>query len=84
MEVPGGLFNVADDGAAPKREITSWLAQQMGLPAPAFTGAPAAGRRAVTPDRVIVNARIKAVLGWRPRYPTFREGYKNRLALGSE
>ena len=84
MNVPGGLFNVADDGAAPKGEITSWLAQEMGLPAPTFTGVPAAGRRAVTPDRIIVNARIKSVLGWRPRYPTFREGYKNRLALRSE
>lgn len=83
-DVAGGLFNVADDGAAPKREITSWLAQQMGLPEPTFTGTPAAGRRAVTPDRIILNARIKAVLGWRPRYPTFREGYKNRLALRSE
>lgn len=84
IDVPGGLFNVADDGAAPKIEITSWLAQQMGLAAPTFTGAPATGRRAVTPDRIIVNARIKSVLGWQPRYPTFREGYKNRLALRSE
>jgi len=78
--VAGGTFNVADDGAAPKREIADWLAGRLGLPPPRFTGAPAAGRRAVTPDRVIANARIKAVLGWRPRFPDFRAGYENLLS----
>ncbi|MGC4072639.1 MAG: NAD-dependent epimerase/dehydratase family protein [Nibricoccus sp.] len=71
----GQIFNVTDDGAAPKAEIVNWLAGKLGLPAPVFSGAPAAGRRAVTPDRVIDNAKIKRVLGWRPRYPSFREGY---------
>ncbi len=70
-----GVFNVADDGAAPKAEMVNWLAARLGVPEPAFTGAPATGRRAVTPDRVIANDRIKRVLGWRPVYPTFREGY---------
>jgi nucleoside-diphosphate-sugar epimerase len=41
---------------------------------------PAAGRREVTPDRVIVNAKAKAMLGWRPEYPTFREGYGKILS----
>ncbi len=71
----GEVFNVADDGAAPKSEIVSWLAGKLGVATPGFSGAPAAGRRAVTPDRVIDNAKIKQVLGWRARYPSFREGY---------
>ncbi len=74
-EVQGGIFNVADDGAAPKAEVVAFLAEKLGLPAPRFTGEPARGRRAITPDRVIANDRIKRVLGWRPRYPTYREGY---------
>ncbi len=74
-DVSGGVFNVADDRAAPKAEVVNWLAARLGVPPPAFTGTPATGRRAVTPDRVISNDRIKSVLGWRPRYPTFREGY---------
>jgi nucleoside-diphosphate-sugar epimerase len=82
--VEGGVFNVADDGPASKQEIVCWLAEQLDVPTPTFTGAPADGRRAVTPDRIISNSRLKALLGWRPRYPTFREGYKNMLALGSE
>lgn len=74
--VDGGIFNAADDGAAPKAVIADWLAGRLGLPMPAFSGVPAGGRRAITPDRVIANDRIKSVLGWHPRFPTFREGYE--------
>lgn len=73
-------LNLADDGAARKSEIVAWLAARMGVPPPRFTGAPAGGRRAVTPDRVIANARAKAVLGWRPSWPTFREGAASLLS----
>lgn len=78
--VASTVFNVADDGAARKREIVEWLASRLGVPAPTFTGAPSGGRRAVTPDRIIANAKLKATLGWRPNYPTFREGYAGILA----
>ncbi|MFM9956216.1 MAG: epimerase, partial [Opitutaceae bacterium] len=61
-------------------EITTWLAAQLGVPPPRFTGVPAEGRRDMTPDRVIVNAKAKAMLGWRPEYPTFREGYGKILS----
>ncbi len=78
--VTSGVFNLADDGAATKAEIVAWVAARLGVAAPRFTGEPAAGRREVTPDRVIVNAKAKAVLGWRPVYPSFREGYENLLS----
>lgn len=74
-KVRNEIFNLADDGAARKAEITAWIATQLGLPPPRFTGEPAAGRRSVTPDRIIANGKAKAVLGWTPRYPSFREGY---------
>lgn len=74
--VAGGVFNVADDGAAPKAEVAGFLAEKLGLPRPSFTGGPAGGRRRITPDRVIANDRIKRVLGWTPRHPTYREGYE--------
>lgn len=73
--VADGVLNVADDGAAPKVEMTAWLAMKLGVPRPRFTGEPATGRRRVTPDRVIANDKIKRVLGWRPVYPSYREGY---------
>ena len=74
-DTAGGVFNVADDGAATKAEVAAFLAAKLGVPAPRFTGEPASGRRRVTPDREIANDKIKRVLGWRPRYPSFREGY---------
>lgn len=73
------VFNVADDGAAAKSELVGWLAGRIGAPAPQFTGEPAAGRRAVTPDRVIANGKAKSLLGWQPRFPTYREGYTEIL-----
>jgi nucleoside-diphosphate-sugar epimerase len=74
------VFNVADDGRATKSEIVRWLAERLGVPAPVFTGAPAEGRRQVTPDRVIANEKLKSMLGWRPRHSTFREGYASLLS----
>jgi nucleoside-diphosphate-sugar epimerase len=69
-------FNVADDHPTPKAEVAAWIASQLSLPAPRFTGAPAGGRRAVTPDRIIANAKLKTMLGWKPAFPSFREGYQ--------
>ncbi len=79
-EVGNEVINLADDGAATKAEIATWLAVRLGMPPPRFTGMPATGRRELTPDRVIVNAKAKAALEWRPEYPTFREGYEKILS----
>ena len=67
-------------GSATKAEIVNWLAGELDLAPPRFTGEPAGGRRTVTSDRVISNAKIKAALGWQPRYSTFREGYASLLS----
>jgi nucleoside-diphosphate-sugar epimerase len=78
--VADDIFNVADDTPTPKAEVAAWLAARLGVPVPQFSGEPMSGRRAVTPDRVISAAKIKRVLGWRPRYPTFRDGYEKMLS----
>lgn len=78
--VANEVINLADDGAAPKAEIAAWIAARLGLPPPRFAGEPAAGRREVTPDRVIANAKAKVMLGWRPEYPSFHEGYEKILS----
>jgi nucleoside-diphosphate-sugar epimerase len=79
-EVKREIFNVADDGPAPKKEIAAWFARELRLPEPRFTGEPVSARRSVTPDRVIANAKLKTRLDWRPRYATFREGCANFLS----
>lgn len=76
------VFNIADEGAATKGEIVAWLAGRLRVAMPVFTGLPAGGRRAVTPDRIIDAGAARARLGWRTSYPTYREGYA--VILGSE
>jgi nucleoside-diphosphate-sugar epimerase len=83
-QVRNQILNVADDTPSMKAEVVSWLASELGVAMPTFSGLPAGGRRAVTPDRIISNAWIKTVLGWAPRFADFRQGYKNRLALDGE
>jgi nucleoside-diphosphate-sugar epimerase len=79
-DVANEIFNVADDAPTPKAEVARWLADRIGVPPPSFSGEPAEGRRAVTPDRVIANGKLKSVLGWQPRFATFRAGYDNLLS----
>jgi nucleoside-diphosphate-sugar epimerase len=74
------IFNVADDGAARRVELADWLAARLGRPPPRFTGEAITGSDRLVPDRIVVNERLKVTLGWRPRFPTFREGYENLLS----
>jgi nucleoside-diphosphate-sugar epimerase len=81
--VAGEIFNVADEGAATKAEVVAWLSARLGVPPPSFSGKAAENaRRAVTPDRVIGSEKIRRLLGWRPAYPTFREGYEGVCPIG--
>lgn len=73
--VAGGVFNVADEGRATRGEVATWLAQRLGLPPPIFTGGDGLRREGPAPDRIILSSRARAVLGWRPLFPSFREGY---------
>jgi nucleoside-diphosphate-sugar epimerase len=41
-----------------------------------------AGRRFYAESKRVSNARAKAELGWRPMYPTYREGLAAILAAG--
>ena len=74
-----GAFNICDDEPAPADEVLAYAAQLLGLappPAVAFEDAnlsPAAKRFYAECKRVS-NAKAKAMLGWRPRFPTYREG----------
>ncbi|GAB4239861.1 MAG: SDR family oxidoreductase [Candidatus Methylacidiphilales bacterium] len=71
------IFNVTDDEPVRLADLYHWLCVRTGLPFPSIAPGPAAGRRGLTNKRVS-NARIGAA-GWRPRHPTFREGYATLL-----
>lgn len=80
-DVGSGIFNVADSAPAPRADVARWLADQLGRPMPVFDGSTTARRGgAPTPDRIISNAKIQRLLGWRPLHADYRSGYKNILS----
>jgi nucleoside-diphosphate-sugar epimerase len=84
-----GAFNLCDDLPAAPADVTAYAAALLGMTPPpeeAFEAAslsPAAQRFWAESKRV-ANARAKAALGWRPRYPTYREGLAAVLAAERE
>jgi nucleoside-diphosphate-sugar epimerase len=73
------LFNVTDDLPVRKSDLIEWLASEIGVAFPGFSGQPVPGRRVDPPDRTVSNAKIKKDLGWRPRFPDFKVGYRQIL-----
>jgi len=75
----GAVYNLCDDEPAPADEVLMWAARTFGFDAPpeiAFDAPDlsAAARRFYAENKRVSNARAKAELGWRPAYPTYREG----------
>lgn len=80
--VGSDIFNVADSAPAGRAEVVAWLAERLGRPVPGFDGSATTRRGgAPMPDRIISNARIQQVLGWRPGFPDYRAGYEKLLSL---
>ncbi|MFO0800950.1 MAG: NAD-dependent epimerase/dehydratase family protein [Gemmataceae bacterium] len=67
---PGATFTVADDAPAPRRAFYTLLAELLNAPPAAFDERPELD----LPNRRVVNRRVRAELGWAPRFPSFREG----------
>lgn len=78
---PGGVYNLCDDEPAPAGEVMAWAAAEFGLALPPQTAWDDAAssptmRRFYLDNKRVSNALAKAELGWRPRYPTYREGLR--------
>jgi nucleoside-diphosphate-sugar epimerase len=78
-----GLYNVVDDDPAPVAEWLPYLAQVAGakppLRMPAWLGRLLAGEFVVaqmTTSRGSSNEKARKELGWEPRYPSWREGFR--------
>lgn len=76
---PGRAYNLTDDEPAPADVVMAWAADRMGLSRPPEVDwtdpeVSEAMRRFYLDNKRISNARAKAELGWRPKYPTYREG----------
>ena len=82
---PGGIYNLCDDEPAPGDDVLKYAAELIGLPLPpviALDDPDLSGKmkRFYNDNKRVSNARAKAELGWRPSYPTYREGLSAILA----
>ncbi len=82
-----GVYNIADDQPAPVADWLPELARAVGARpprhVPAWLGRVAAGDVGVsmmTRIRGISSAKARRELGWSPRYPSYREGFRDGLA----
>jgi nucleoside-diphosphate-sugar epimerase len=83
----GGVYNLVDDEPAPPQDVMEHAAHLLGVPVPPDLpfnelGLSPATRRFYAENKRVSNARAKAELGWRPAYPTYREGLKAILKAG--
>jgi 2-alkyl-3-oxoalkanoate reductase len=79
---PGQIYNIVDDEPAPVSEWLPALAGILGAKPPyhipAWVGRLLAGEHMVsmmTQVRAASNAKAKQELGWRPAYPSWRQGF---------
>jgi len=80
-----GVYNIVDDDPAPVSEWLPYLAQVVGAKpprrVPAWIGRLAAGATMVsmmTEVRGSSNAKARRELGFRPQYPSWREGFREQ------
>jgi nucleoside-diphosphate-sugar epimerase len=77
----GAIYNLCDDDPAPYGDVMAYAATLLGLEPPpedAWDPAalPPAAQRFWAECKRVSNARAKAELGWRPAYPSYREGLR--------
>ena len=82
-----GVFNIVDDEPAPASQWLPYLAACAGakrpVRVPKWVARLLAGEMAVimmTEGRGFSNAKAKRELGWKLRYPSWRQGFKEELA----
>jgi nucleoside-diphosphate-sugar epimerase len=82
----GQVWNVADEEPAPNEDVVAYAADLLGVAPPGEDDreAPRSQRaeRFFAENRRISIAKAKALLGFRPAYPTYREGLRALAAAG--
>jgi nucleoside-diphosphate-sugar epimerase len=75
-----GIYNVVDDEPAPQPDWLPVLAKALGADPPAAAETPPPPDTPEMSLRGASNAKAKRELGWRPRYPSWRDGFAASLA----
>jgi len=81
FEAPPGAYNLADDLPASQNAVVEEACRLLGTAPPRLQSLDAAGlspqaRAFYGENRRVANGKAKRVLGWRPLYPTYREGLR--------
>ena len=79
LDGPAGAYNLADDAPCSQNAVIEEACRLLGMPLPPLLGLETAGLSAMArgfyaENRRIANGKAKRVLGWRLRYPSYREG----------
>lgn len=74
-----GVFNLCDDEPAPPETVMDFAADLIGMDRPEHVtldeaDASAMARSFYAECKRVPNAKLKAATGWRPQFPTYREG----------
>ena len=85
----GGVYNLCDDAPGPPQDVITFAASLLGVEPPPLVAFDAAGigpasRRFYGESKRVANALAKAELGWRPAWPSYREGLTAILARERE
>ncbi|MEM1037183.1 MAG: SDR family NAD(P)-dependent oxidoreductase [Pseudomonadota bacterium] len=80
-----GVFNLCDEEAAPPQDVPAYAYELLGLDVPPGVPIEQAdlsdmARSFYAECKRVSNAKLKAATGWRPVYPTYREGLRAVLA----
>ena len=76
---PAGVYNLADDATCHQNALVEWGCAMLGAQLPPLqsledAGLSEAARAFYAENRRVANGKAKRLLGWTPRYPSFREG----------
>jgi nucleoside-diphosphate-sugar epimerase len=84
IEAPAGAYNLADDLPSSANLVTEEACRLLGIAPPPLQTVEEANlspmaRGFYAENRRVANGKARRVLGWAPRYPTYREGLASLL-----
>lgn len=79
--VPGEIYNVVDDEPVTQIEFYRFLSEKLNKPMPPFASPDSSPTTVRTPttNKRVSNKKIKEKLNYRFKFPTFREGYAEKI-----
>jgi nucleoside-diphosphate-sugar epimerase len=85
LEAPPGAYNLADDLPCSQNAVIEEASRLLGVTPPPLQNLEEANlspqaRAFYAENRRVANGKAKRVLGWSPRYPTYRDGLAALLA----